>query len=269
MAHFDMVRKIFVSFLLLFISGSVVSAQNNLTDSTIYRKWVSRTEYGYNFFTGKDASLLRNTVRDLGSIKFNYAVQRRMYAGSFYIAPGLGIAISEWRFEKNLLLTPTDNDGLMVREDQTPDRTYGKSKLQLISLRLPCEVGFQTRKFNIAFGAYADLLLWSKHKRKYDQINYSPSGNSSTDLGPGYKEKTVANITAREELRLRDFYFGLSARIAYRGVAVYAQYNLNTTFRAFPEVNAVQAGIAFSQPIYKLKRKFNWMEKLKPRTKST
>lgn len=253
----------------LAFSGTLATAQDNTMDSTIFRKWVTRTEIGYNFFTGKDAAVLQNTVRDLGSIKFNFAIQRRMYAGPVYFAPGIGLAISEWRFEKNLLLTPTDNDGLLVREDKTPERTYGKSKLQLVSFRVPVEVGFQARKFNIALGVYADVLLWAKHKRKYEQTLYSPSSNSSTNLGPGYKEAVVANVTSRDELRLRDIYYGVYARIAYRRVAIYVQYNLNTTFRAFPEVNAVQAGIAFSQPIYKLRKKFNWMEKLKPRTKST
>jgi hypothetical protein len=239
-----------------------LSAQTNPLDSLLRIKWVARTEIGYNLFMGDDASRLKNTVRDLGSIKFNYVIQRRLYAGPAYIAPGFGLAISEWRFDKNLLLTPDSSDRLLITEDSTKGRTYGKSKLQIISFRIPVEVGLQIQNVNIAVGGYADILLGGKHKRKFEDEIVGLDGKK-------YTQEVRAITDDRTDLRLRDFYFGVYARLAYRGVGLYAQYQLNTVFRSDPQVYAFQAGIAFSKTVKTSRKKGNWMDILKPRSKNT
>lgn len=204
---------------------------------------IDREEIGFNFFTGPDADGYTTTADGLGSIKLNLLRQYRFYAGTAYIAPGLGLAISEFRFEDNLYFQYDEDAGVLnTIDDMDSTRDYGKSKLQLGYARIPVEIGIQARKFNLALGAYGDLLLWSKHKRKF--MNET-------------RDENVRTIhSGIEELQLERFQFGVYGRVAVGSVGLYVNYNLTNTFQSSgPDMTAVQVGVAFSSPFEKKNKK--------------
>ena len=225
-----------LSLMLLLLVPAVVLAQSDTT-ALERKKWLPRTEIGYNFFAGSGADSLQNTARDLGSIKLNYVEQRRFYASTspIYAGIGLGIGIFEWRFKDPLILRHDSRARrLLVFEDPDTLNEYGKSKLQVFQLMLPLEVGIQARRFNAAVGGHIGFIFASKHKRKY--------------------EREGANIRIREggsdRLQLNQLQYGLMGRIAYGQVGVYAIYHLSPLFTdRGPDVQAVQVGVSFSQPL--------------------
>jgi len=236
------------------IINFLIAQNESPLDTLIRKKWVARTEIGYNFFIGNGSENIKTTPRDLGSIKFNWVIGRRLYYKSIYIAPQFGLAIQEFRFEKNLI-----PNGQSYLPDTNSQNNYGKSKLQLINFRIPIEVGFQTRKVNIAVGAYGDLLLFSKHKRKYTTQIPNINGFNSSKI----EQEIVSNITKREDLNLNTFNVGVYGRIAYKKWGIYASYNINKTLNiAYTDIHAFQAGISFSSTIYKMRR-FKILDKLK------
>lgn len=245
-------------FLLLLFCLLPVALQAQDTTRVERKNWVSRTEYGYNFFVGDGADSLQNNARDFGSIKFNEVYQRRYYlkTSPFYVAPGLAWGIFEWRFKDPLILEhDSRNKRLLVFEDPDTLNVYGKSKLQVMQLMVPVEVGVQSGRFNFAVGAHAGWLFASKHKRKFERD------------GSDIRVKT----RGLDVLQLNQFHYGVQARIAYGQVGLYALYQLSNLFTdQGPEVNAVQVGITFSQPYDKGKKKRIWDRFGMPgRTKTT
>ena len=210
------------------------------------KSWVERTEFGYNFFTGAGADSLKSTARDLGSIKFNYLAQRRYHikTSTFYVAPGFGLGIFEWRFKDPLILQhDSRNKRLLVFEDPDSLNDYGKSKLQVMQLLVPVEFGIQAGRFNFALGAHAGFLFASKHKRKFERE------------GSAIRIKT----SGIDVLQLNQLHYGVQARIAYGQVGLFVLYQLSSLFTSQgPEVRAVQAGVSFSQPYGKGKTSRFW-----------
>lgn len=224
-----------------------------LLDTLVRKKWITRTEIGYNVFLGEGSEKYQSTPKGLGSIKFNWVIGRRFYHRGIYIAPHLGMAIQEFRFEKNMMATGTD-----FVPDTLESNKYGKSKLQLISLRLPIEIGFQTRKINLAIGVFGDLLVTSKLKRKF-----TTSTPSVIKTDPPIENEIVSNVTNSDDLRLNTINYGVYARISYKNIGIYATYNVNKTLNiSGTDLHAFQAGISFSSPIYKM-RKFKLLDRLK------
>jgi len=245
--------KYLLCLFILFAGFTLVFAQ----DTTVVKrkKYVARTEVGYNFFVGNGADSLKNNAEELGSTKFNYVYQKRYYWGEspVYVAPGLGIGIFEWRFTDPLILQQdVAKRRLLVISDPDTLHEYGKSKLQVTQLMLPIEFGLQAGHFNFAVGAHAGLLLFAKHKRKYRQ--------------DGVDIRTKEDSS--RELQLNPLHYGVQARIAWKGIGVYGLYQLSNLFNdRGPEVNAVQIGITFSRPTYS-GQSSDFLKKLRNRGKS-
>jgi len=199
-------------------------------------KLVTHFELGYNMFRGDTTGKFESTIKGLGSVKFNLTYQYRIYAGGFYFAPGLGLAISEWRFDQNLILG-SQNQRLTYTVDADTNNRYGKSKFQLWYLRVPVEIGFTVKRFNIAVGGYADLLLFSKAKRKYEVP--VTDGNFSN----------VRNVLyGNENFHTNLLQYGVSARVEYSGIGVYCNFGLSDLFDTAkgPKLQTWQIGLSFS-----------------------
>jgi hypothetical protein len=210
-------RKYIFLLIFLAVSAQVVKGQDTTppeepqeqAEKPNRKRWISRTEFGLNRFWGDDADSLATSSEELGSIKWNSATQYRAYFGPspLYVGLGIGYAINEYRFRDNIIL---DYNKTTKQYRYSPDtvsgNSYGKSKFQVITLRLPIEVGIQVKKFNLAAGAYADYILYAKHKRKFenDDVHYR------------------VNVRGFDRLRLNEFQYGVSARVAYGVFGVFA-----------------------------------------------
>ncbi len=205
-------------------------------------RWKSNfyLELGYNQFLGLPADLA-TTIQGLGSIKFNLQGLEMLRIGkAFYIASGTGIAIREVRFEKNAILY-RDTTGFLTYTFDTLPAAQGystKSKFQLAYLRVPLEIGILYRGFQLAAYGYGDLLLWVFQKRKY------------TDKD----ERNKFVLARNKNFGTEPLQYGIGGRIGYRGIGIFANYNLSPLWQGSKgpdNVRPFQVGIYFFNSLYK------------------
>lgn len=192
---------------------------------------VSYQEIAYNRLMGAPDTLA-GSVEGLGSIKVNLSWIPHLRIGAFYMGAGLGLAIREVRFEEPVVLYRTPDRRMGYDIDQLPDNVRAKSKLQLGYVRVPVELGILRKKFNFAVFGYGEALLWAKHKRKYRE---------GSDLA---RFISYGNRTFQTDI----LQYGVGARMGYRGVGIFAAYNLSPLWsgdRGPANVNLMQAGIYF------------------------
>lgn len=188
-------------------------------------------EIAYNHLMGAPDTL-RGSVEGLGSMKLNLGWTPALRVGGFYVGLGGGIAIREVRFEEAVRLFRASDNRLGYTIDSLSDAVKAKSKLQLGYLRVPLEVGFLRNRFNFAIFGYGEILLWAKHKRKYreggDLIRFVRYGNRLYQTEP--------------------LQYGVGARLGYKGIGIFATYNLSPLWnrnRGPADVHMLQAGIYF------------------------
>ncbi|MCX7606795.1 MAG: outer membrane beta-barrel protein [Bacteroidia bacterium] len=194
--------------------------------------WQYYQELGYNQFLGIPDTL-RNSVEGLGSIKINLSWLPHLRIGSaLYIGAGFGVAIRETRFEEPISLYKTASNTFGYTLDSLPPSVQAKSKFQLGYLRIPLEMGFLYKKFNFAVFGFGEALLWAKHKRKYRE---------GSDL-------TRAVVYGNHNFRTNPLQYGVGARVGYKGIGLFATYNLSSLWEGQngpANVRALQAGIYF------------------------
>jgi len=206
------------------------------------------TEIGYNQFLGLPADLA-TTVQGLGSIKLNFQAMEMLRVNKFYIGSGPGIVMREIRFEKNAILYRDTTDFLTYRFDTltTAQGYSAKSKFQLGYLRVPLEFGILHKGFQLAAYGYVDILAWVRHKRKY-----ATSDESIKTIQIGSKNFGTDVLQ-----------YGVGGRIGYRGLGVFANYNLSPLWRSSKgpdNVRPLQAGVYFFRSLYKSSKKRGIMQ---------
>lgn len=229
-------RNLWVWLLLGLAVALAQEEDENKADLSPRRKGVrwdllSHQEIAYNRLMGAPDTLA-GSLEGLGSIKLNLSWIPNLRMGAFYIGAGLGLAIREVRFEEPVILYRTPEKRMGYTIDVLPDNTRAKSKLQLGYIRLPLELGILRRKFNLAVFGYGEALLWAKHKRKYREGN---------DLA---RFISYGNRVVQTDI----LQYGVGARLGYRGIGVFAAYNLSPLWsgdRGPSNVHFLQAGIYF------------------------
>ncbi|MCS7188597.1 MAG: hypothetical protein RMJ66_01005 [Bacteroidia bacterium] len=195
-------------------------------------RWELYSEIGYNQFLGIPETL-RNSLEGLGSVKVNLYLMPMLHIGqAFYIGTGIGLTIRETRFEEPVALFPQADKRLGYRIDSLSSNIRAKSKLQLGYLRIPLEIGLLYRKFNLALYGYGELLTWAKHKRKYRQ---------GSELSRTVEYGNRLFLT--EPLQ-----YGVGVRLGYRGLGLFASYNLSFLWEESKgprQVRPFQAGLYF------------------------
>ncbi|MCX7764474.1 MAG: hypothetical protein N2253_06260 [Bacteroidia bacterium] len=194
---------------------------------------LSYQEVAYNHFLGAPDTL-RGSVEGLGSIKINLSWLPHLRFGAFYAGIGAGLAIREVRFEDLVVLFRAGERRMGYTADSLPPNVRAKSKFQLGYIRLPVEIGIYRRKFNFAIYGYGEALLWAKHKRKYRE---------GSDL---HRFISYGNRNFQTDI----LQYGVGVRIGYKGIGIFANYNLSPLWsggRGPANVHPLQAGIYFFQ----------------------
>lgn len=196
-------------------------------------------EAHYNHFQGMPADLT-TTTQGLGSMKLNFQAMQMLRIGKFYVGSAPGLVIREVRFEKNTVLY-RDTTGFLTYTFDTLTTAQGysaKSKFQLGYLRLPLEIGILHKGFQLAVYGYGELLVWARQKRKY-----STNDESVKQIQSGNKNFGTETLQ-----------YGLGARIGYRGLGVFASYNLSPLWRSTQgpdNVRPLQVGVYLYNSFYK------------------
>lgn len=219
----------------------------------------------YNFFVGPDSKDFQTTIKGFGS-GFLLDLFTGRYSSDFVtmgwekfnLSMGLGIAITKYRFEKNLVLRK-DGENVKVEIDDNPDHDYqntffgyGKSKIVYWSLFTPVNLNLTLGKIRLSAGAMLDFYISGKHKRKYIE------NGDKKKIKVGNSEFTNYNISKTK--------LGYSGRIEHlpSGLNITVTY-LQTPFfnsSSMPEINEMR--IAIGKDLGK-----KYLKKIKEKTKIT
>jgi hypothetical protein len=167
---------------------------------------------------------LRSNVVNINPFERNFSLYKN-YIG---ITTGLGFQFNRYMFENNTTLVPF-KDSIQVL---VTGQSYAKNMLKSSYITLPLLLQFNTSKnhgksFHLAVGGQVALKLGSRSKQVYDV-----DGNKKRDI---YKS----------DFNLNPFQYGLTARVGYGKVNVFANYNLSEVFKnnKGPELYPFQIGV--------------------------
>lgn len=139
--------------------------------------------------------------------------------GKLSLSGGIGIACDNYVFSEKVTIT---KEGGMIRPVPI-DGSYKKSKFNTVSLKLPLTLDLNLRPVTVSAGAYGSAVI-SQHT-KYKK--------------PKHKEKGLGYMNT--------FQAGLTARVWYDCVGVFANYGLTDFFRhdSGPELHPLTIGLCF------------------------
>jgi len=129
---------------------------------------------------------------------------------------GAGIEWNSLTLAKNVDLNVDENGFLSASEIATDERDYEKNRLNMAYLTVPLIFEVQPwgkKSFHISAGATAGLRLWSKQKQTWYE----------GDRKNKYKNK--------DSFSLNPFRYGATAKIGYKNMALYANYNVSELFK--------------------------------------
>lgn len=193
-------------------------------------------ELGFNGYSNK---LFNTTLPNGGAYALDYLrsnvvninpFERNISLYKNYIAltTGLGFQFNRMMFENNTTLVPF-KDSIQVIASST---SFSKNMLKASYLTVPLLLHFNTSKnhdksFHFAVGGQVAVKLGSRSKQVYDV-----DGDKKRDI---YKN----------DFNLNPFQYGLTARVGYGQVNVFANYNLSEVFKSGkgPELYPFQIGV--------------------------
>ncbi|MBN2215559.1 MAG: hypothetical protein JW723_15095 [Bacteroidales bacterium] len=182
----------FFAVLILSISVFYASGQDTASyhKKGLSRKWINEkggyislfsggvNYLDFNYFMGDDNENFKTTLKGLGSIGNSHEISI-VTAGNRHIAMflNLGYSIRYYRFEKNLMLTKSDNSV----EDQIVENqpyafknkffSWSKNKMVLGYLVIPVGFDIKTKFADLRIQASYLRYLSGKHKLKYNIID--------------------------------------------------------------------------------------------------
>lgn len=167
---------------------------------------------------------LRSNVVNINPFERNISLYKNYIA----LTTGLGFQFNRLMFENNTTLIPF-KDSIQTFEAGV---SYSKNMLKASYVTVPLLLQFNTSKihnksFHIAVGAQVAVKLGSRTKQVY-----TVDGNKKRDI---YKSS----------YNLNPFQYGLTARVGYGKVNVFANYNLSEVFKSGkgPELYPFQIGV--------------------------
>lgn len=180
----------------------------------------SGLEIGFNTLMTSDFSSTLPREMDLNNSKtinfsinfmqYNIGLQR--HRKNVGLVTGMGITFSNYRFDSPYILT-TDVNGKTISEETT--REVKKNKLATTYINVPLLLELQVpgtheRQLFINAGAFCGLNIGSHTKVVYEDDNNKDKSRGNYNINP--------------------FQYGLTARMGYRFIKLFANYNLTPLF---------------------------------------
>ncbi len=199
--------------------GGVEFGMNTLIDKQFNSGFA--TEYDF-----LELNQSKSSTVQLNFMEYNIPLVRN----NLGIVTGMGLWINNYRFDNNIVLV-ADSFKIYGYADTT--KNYIKSKLTASYLTLPIILEYQIRDSNgkeilhLGAGVYGGVKLGSKSKTVY--------------LHQNTKIKTKDN----NDFKLNPFKYGVTARIGWRKLNFFANYNFSELFKVNkgPETYPFEVGL--------------------------
>ena len=181
-------------------------------------------DFGFNMFlnedyTGYDSEFMANDVLNSNSVYINFVQQSiglQQSRNTIGLVTGIGLRFYNYRLDK---YTTIERDAYSVIQPKTVELdNIKKSNLGIMSLVVPLLAEFQVptndndSRVYISGGMYGSIKLTSHTKVKY-------------------KEERNEKLKVVDHFSLRDFNYGIMVRTGYRGINLFATYDLVPLFR--------------------------------------
>ena len=226
----------------------IIDGENGVTINTnkkLKRKFIgnwSAVELGVNGYSTPKGSI--NMPKEYEFLELKYENSRvfnlnfmqqsiNIINNKFGFVTGMGLRWLNYRFSNNVILSG-DSTKIYAYYDNSPDKSYSKSKLTAWYLTIPMIFEFQTnahhnsRSFHIGVGLIGGFKLGSHSKQVY------------TSSGSGkQKNKT------RDNFHLQPFVLDATTRIGWGPINLFATYSLIDMFRRDrgPELRPFTLGV--------------------------
>lgn len=148
-----------------------------------------------------------------------------IYKHKVNIKTALTLDVTDFGFRNSTTLVPKTTMVAWINDSLD----FKKNKLKPLYLQVPLMLNFETHKkrsksLHFSAGVYGGILIDSKTKQK------------STERG---------KVVVKDDFNLNPFRYGVSARIGYGGISLYANYNLSPLFQSnlAPKVFPLSLGI--------------------------
>jgi Skp family chaperone for outer membrane proteins len=177
-------------------------------------------------FAGEDVNFELDAGRSW-QFTINFTEYSIPFGKNVGLVTGLGTDFNNYHFRNNVRLEEIDN---MIIATEVPDVKFDKNKIATWSFTMPLLLEIQLHKpnFYISGGIVGKVkvLSWSKQKYELD--------------GGKFKDKT------RSDFLMNTFRYGLTARVGFGFLRVFANYDLVPLFQKDrgPELYPVSVGIS-------------------------
>jgi|GEM_PF-1252605 len=161
----------------------------------------------------------------LNLFEFNIPITKN----SLGFATGAGIEWNSLNLSENVNLYKASDGVIVALETGITD--VKRNKLNVTYITIPLVLEFQTpvknKKLYVSAGAFGGIRGWSKQKLVYEVG------------GVKYKDKT------KDDFSLSPFRYGLTARVGYGDVGIFAEYSLVPLFKdgKGPEMYPIMIGV--------------------------
>ncbi|MBT3208160.1 MAG: PorT family protein [Bacteroidetes bacterium] len=215
----------------------MIEKKKDKDDSEFDAHWAG-FEFGLNNYLNSNNELVSNDELHASSLSKSWGFNLNLLEFDFPVikenfgfVTGLGFEWNNYRFENNFVALGYDENGSTEWRDEGIE--YQKNKLNTTYLTAPLLMEFQApvgkkqEKLSISVGVIGGLKLHSNSHYEYE------IGDGEYDL----KEKTDYNLSS--------FRYGVTARIGYDNVQLFANYNITPMFESDkgPELYPFTIGI--------------------------
>lgn len=198
--------------------------KNNYDKHHRFKGQYAGIELALNNFADNNFSIVRNSsnsfmnIRTSRSLDFNINVFQHSFgivSDKFGAVTGLGLELCNYYFENNNTLGKDINGNTIGYYYNLKDTAIEKSKLATVFLTIPIifEIKFNDG-INFSAGIIGALKLGDHTK-----VIYTANGN----------EKTAKNY---DDFNLNPFRYGVTARVGYHSLLVFANYYLTPLFES-------------------------------------
>ena len=190
--------------------------------ANVSKEFASAEEIGF-----LELDIEKSFAYSLNLFEYNIPFHKH-YAG---LTTGLGLDWNSFALHRNIDLSVNDDNILTATEIPLDERDYDKNRLNTAYLTIPLifEVQFPLgkKRFYVGGGVTGSLRAWSKQKQKY-YID-----------GEKHKYKSV------DDFQLAPLKYGLTARIGYGDIGIFANYSLVEMFKpeSGPELYPFSVGV--------------------------
>jgi len=203
-------------------------------------------EFGFNNFVDNNFSFSRqgeNSFMDLNTGRsWNVNINFMQYSIGFGtdkigLVTGMGLEFNDYHFDNNINIIKDPVTGVTVADQyyNNNDIHLDKTKLTTTYVTVPLLLEFQllnasrSKRIHLSGGVIGGVKIGSHSKVVYQ------------DNGDKRKQKN------RDDFNLSPFRYGVTARVGYRALNLFANYYITPLFEADkgPELNPVSIGIRF------------------------